>query len=585
MGEGETGLGGSVDRSGKPPLLGRKSVLLGMLTSGLVIADAAQPSAHAAGAIKPRPLTATSQPYIESWAPATGYGAGQQVISPNNDVVSASVAHTSSGAYASDVAKWTLSGTYARDNVFVNVLTAGVAGDGTTDDTAAINAAIAANPGKVLLFPAGRTYQIRADLGGGADHGGGITLNKAGTVLWLYGATIRMNATSVTNYQMIDVTAPDCSVLGGKLIGDVVSHVGTSGEWGYGISVGGGGDRFAARDVYATKCWGDGFFVWERPSDVSFTNCTSDDNRRQGMSIIDAIRPRVTGGAFINTGKTKYTSPGDGIDLEPDAGTTRDVIDAVITGVTLAGNKGTGLETSSNGRTITAVITGCRATGNGVGSAVSGFVANGIGNRTTFNACESTGNTSSGFSVGGDMPTAKTKLIGCSAQLNARNGISDYAAGTQITGGAVEDNGWAGLYLGSTSNQAAVLGLSAMGNCTTGATNVQVDISSTNASLNGVKSICGTNPTKPAYGFVVRAGATNARLVGCDASGAFGSGNFIDQTAGATAVTLPVPGALKSAAISTPAAPGAAYSQATEASMKAAVDAIRTALKNHGITS
>jgi hypothetical protein len=589
MGKDKEGLAHSEDRSGDPPLLGRKSVLMGILTSGFVVAGAANSSAASATAVSPRgtikPIAATQAAYVAKWAPATAYPAGTQVISPCNDVVSASTAHTSSADFKSDQAKWTLSCSYARDEVFVNVLTLGVRGDGATDDTAAINAAIVANPGKVLLFPGGRTYQIRADLGGGADHGGGITLNKAGTVLWLYGATIRMNASSMTNYQMIDVTAPDCQVLGGTLIGDVVSHVGTTGEWGYGISVGGGAHRFSARDVYVTKCWGDGLFIWERPCDVSFTNCTADDNRRQGLSIIDAIRPRVTGGAFINTGVTKYTSPGDGIDLEPDASTSRDVIDAVITGATLAGNKGSGLETSSNGRTITAVITGCRAAGNGVGSAHSGFAVNGSANRTTFNSCESTGNTLHGFSIAGDMTASKTKLNSCTAQLNAGNGIADCGVGTQITGGAVEDNGGTGLYLGTAGDQPTVLGLSARGNCTASATAVQVEIYSTNASLNGVKSICGGNTTRPAYGFAVRSTATNARLVGCDAAGAFGSGCFIDQTAGATAVTLPVPGAVRAAAIVTPATPGATYAQATEASMKAAVDAIRVALKNHGITA
>ncbi|MDQ1484261.1 MAG: hypothetical protein QOF35_2337, partial [Actinomycetota bacterium] len=400
--------------------------------------------------------------------------------------------------------------------------------------------------------------------------------------LWLHGATIRMNVTTVSHYQIIDVTAADCAVLGGRLIGDAVAHVGTSGEWGHGVSIGGGAHRFAARDVYVTKCWGDGFMIWERPTDVSLTNCTGDDNRRQGLSIIDAIRPRVTGGAFINNGVTKYTGPGGGIDLEPDPNTSRDVIDAVITGVTLAGNRGPGLWSSSNGRTLTATVTGCRAVGNGAGMSNSGFLVDGPGNRTTFNSCESNGNSLDGWTVG-DL-VAKTKLNGCTAQLNTRFGIIDGGIGTQIIGGAVEDNGGTGLNLYS-GDQATVLGLSARGNCTAGVSNVQVDINSTNASLNGVKSVCGGNATKPSYGFAVRAAATGARLMGCDASGPFTSGSFIDQSPGTSAVTLPVPGAARVPAITAPTAPSSTYVQAEAASLKAAVDAMRTALKNHGITA
>jgi hypothetical protein len=581
--KGSVDLTRAQDRVDGTPLLGRKSVLMGIVASGFVAANVAHPSSASAGTIKP--VAAPQPAYVFKWAPATAYSVGQQVISPNNDVVSANVAHTSSAAFATDSAKWTLSASYARQEIFVNVLALGVKGDGTTDDTLAINAAIAANPGKVLLFPGGRTYQIRADLSGGGGHGGGITLNKAGTVLWLYGATIRMITSSFANYQMIDVTAPGCSVLGGTLIGDEVAHTGTTGEWGFGVSIGAGADHFTARDMYVTKCWGDGFFIWERPCEVSLTNCTGDDNRRQGLSIIDALRPQVTGGAYTNNGLTKYTAPGGGIDLEPDPGTARDVIDAVITGVTLSGNRGPGLWTSSNGRTVTATITGCRAIGNGAAGSDSGFLVDGVGNRSTFNSCEANSNSKDGWTIGAGVGVpSKTKLNSCTAQLNARFGIIDDGIATQITGGAVEDNGGTGLFLES-GDCATVLGLSARGNCTAGVTNVQVDICSTNASLNGVKSLCGTNTTLPAYGFAVRSGATAARLMGCDSSAGFTGGSFIDQTTGATAVTLPVPGATRAAAIAAPAAPGTTYSQASEASLKAAVDAIRTALKSHGITA
>jgi hypothetical protein len=366
------------------PLLERKSVLIGLLTAGFVIADA---SAAA------RRVTTTTSPVTPPTQPrsTSSVGAGASVMSY------------------------------------------GAVGDGVTDDTASINAAIAANPGRVLHFPAGRIYQIRADFGAGADHGGGIRLDRPGTVLSMYGATIRMSASNMAHYQIIDVTAPDCEIRGGRVIGDVLSHAGTTGEWGHGVSIGRGADRFAARDVYVTHCWGDGFFIWERPSDVSLTNCTGDDNRRQGLSIIDAIRPRVQDGRYINNGRTRYTSPGGGVDLEPDHGTARDVIDAVITGVTLAGNRGPGLWSSSNGRTLTATITACRAIGNGLGGTDSGFLVDGTGNRTAFSSCESDGNSQDGWTIG--ALAANTRLDDCSAKLNGRYGIIDYGTGTQITRG------------------------------------------------------------------------------------------------------------------------------------------------------
>jgi hypothetical protein len=95
-------------------LVGRKSVLLGMLTSGFVVANAAQPSAIA-GTIKP--IAATTPAYVTKWVPSTAYVLGQQVVSPNNDVVSANEAHTSSAAYATDSAKWDFSSTFSRVNL------------------------------------------------------------------------------------------------------------------------------------------------------------------------------------------------------------------------------------------------------------------------------------------------------------------------------------------------------------------------------------------------------------------------------------------------------------------------------------
>lgn len=107
-GKGHAGVPRSRDQA-RGPLLGRKSVLMGMLASGFVVNGAA--SAAAAGTVKP--IAATQPPYAPKWTPATPYPLGQQVLSPNNDVVSAKIAHTSSAAYATDAAKWALSPTYA----------------------------------------------------------------------------------------------------------------------------------------------------------------------------------------------------------------------------------------------------------------------------------------------------------------------------------------------------------------------------------------------------------------------------------------------------------------------------------------
>jgi hypothetical protein len=159
-GEGQGGLNGSQERTGNPPMLGRKSVLIGMLTSGFVIANTVQPSdAMARGTLKT--IVATQPADAPKWTPNTAYALGQQVISPNNDVASAKVAHTSSAAYTSDALKWALSSTFGRlpgaaEQVIYVTVRGSDANDGQTPKSALLTIAAAltalgGNPGTIQL--------------------------------------------------------------------------------------------------------------------------------------------------------------------------------------------------------------------------------------------------------------------------------------------------------------------------------------------------------------------------------------------------------------------------------------------------
>ncbi len=351
-----------------------------------------------------------------------GGGSGSSSISGSTDVVLSSPTNSQVLGYNTSLAKWQ-NQTVSGGASFVSVLSYGAVGNsnGTagngTDDTAAINAAITANPGKVIQFPAGHTYRIITGQSGDADHSGGIKLNQPGTTLFCYGATFVMDISPYQHYQMVDVTAADCAVLGGRFIGDLVAHTGSAGEWGYGISIGAGAHRFTAENVYAKYCWGDGFFIWEYPSDVSLVNCIADNNRRQGLSIIDALRPRVAGGAYINTGMTKYTGPGAGIDIEPDAGSGRNVRDALISGVTASGNGGAGIMTAGQtGAVITATITACLTAGNGIGHGLPGLWVVGVGNTTELISCVASNNEAGGIIVAADA--VGTHVTACHARGN-----------------------------------------------------------------------------------------------------------------------------------------------------------------------
>ena len=85
------------------------------------------------------------------WAPSTAYNLGEQVVSPNNDIVSAVAAHTSGATYTA--ANW-------HGAVFTPA-GSGAVGDGVTDDTAALNAmyAKAAVGGGAVQYERGATYR------------------------------------------------------------------------------------------------------------------------------------------------------------------------------------------------------------------------------------------------------------------------------------------------------------------------------------------------------------------------------------------------------------------------------------------
>ena len=116
-------------------------------------------------------------------------------------------------------------------------------------------------------------------------------------------------------------------------MGDVRDDVGGDGEWGHGIAVVAGADRLTLLDVTISNCWGDGIHVSGGVVQTVIEDCVSDSNRRQGLSIVDAVRPLIRGGRYSATGRFGHTSPAAGIDIEPNGGSQ--VLGARIEGVSL----------------------------------------------------------------------------------------------------------------------------------------------------------------------------------------------------------------------------------------------------------
>lgn len=117
---------------------------------------------------------------VPPWAAATVYTLGKQVASPGNDVVTANTAHTSSAAYATDVAKWVLSSTYVPGSV---VPSADAGGKNAIIASTATDA-IASDVSRGIILSGGTTGYNNVIGGDGSATVGTTTPNttSAGTV-------------------------------------------------------------------------------------------------------------------------------------------------------------------------------------------------------------------------------------------------------------------------------------------------------------------------------------------------------------------------------------------------------------------
>lgn len=235
---------------------------------------------------------------------------------------------------------------------FSNVRDYGVKGDGSTDDTAKIQALI--DDKEYIYFPDG-LYLINVERALNLRSKQVIRLSDQAILKALasdqgYTAVLRLNNVS------------DVHISGGQIVGERYSHTGETGEWGMGIHVIKGSHTISIRDIKISDCWGDGIFLGDSPTvrDVFIADVVCDNNRRQGLSITDANGVMVRDSVFTNT---NGTLPEAGIDIEPDLDQTSQNIQLI--NVDCLNNKGSGLDLMGlNGLIDTILIENSRFRGN-----------------------------------------------------------------------------------------------------------------------------------------------------------------------------------------------------------------------------
>jgi len=197
----------------------------------------------------------------------------------------------------------------------VNVRDKGALGNGVHDDTAAFQAAVNALPstGGTVVVPPG-TYMINALTSVRLRSKMRLQLDPLAQVKAIANSSDRYIMFKLWNLNNVEIT-------GGQIIGERVAHVGTTGQWGYGVAIQGSSKVFV-HDISISNCWGDGIFIGTatsgtttvKASDVTLNQVVSTNNRRQGLSITPAQRVYVVNSTF--TGQNG-TAPQAGIDIEP----------------------------------------------------------------------------------------------------------------------------------------------------------------------------------------------------------------------------------------------------------------------------
>lgn len=217
------------------------------------------------------------------------------------------------------------------DGAPINAIDFGVVGDGVANDTAALQAALDAAEDGILFINKPSIKYIS----------GALTVPSNIKIVMEPGTIIETNATLLTGtLKLLNITGSNVNIVGYGAIIQMVK-AGFSGQFNHGVSITGtAGSQIVIEGLSSNDSGGDGFYVDAANAEVTLYDCKADNNRRQGMSIIQCKSLTDFRGQYTNT---TGTAPSAGIDIEPDqTGYTLGPIRLINT--ICSGNDGPGIE-------------------------------------------------------------------------------------------------------------------------------------------------------------------------------------------------------------------------------------------------
>ncbi|MDB5121880.1 MAG: hypothetical protein JWP94_9 [Mucilaginibacter sp.] len=209
-----------------------------------------------------------------------------------------------------------------------SALPPGYVKDGSVDYTTQVQAALKQANVNIIFPP----FPIQIN-------DGGLTFQSNQQILFEDGAELRLKASALQSYKMLNVLGVDKLIMINAVIkGDRDIHTGPDGESGMGINIKNCTNVMLIKPK-VTNCWGDGIYMSGSNTNTIISDAQLSRNRRNNMSVISAnglylIRPYF--------GFAVGTAPEVGIDFEPNAAAD-DLLNIHVVSPVTEGNGGEGI--------------------------------------------------------------------------------------------------------------------------------------------------------------------------------------------------------------------------------------------------